>query len=161
MLLANIFLSISASIALLLGLLIIISNPRRLLNRAFLFLLSTIFIWLVANLLSNLAYDSSTSLIFARSTLVGAALLPYAFIIFCKIYIQDKRFNLKQTSLLAILPLIILLATPTRLNIVSVGHYGQNTVTGSIYFLLVVVVLSYFYLGFNAPCQAVPKNNKR
>ncbi len=47
----------------------------------------------------------------------------------------------------SLLPLIILLSTPTSLNIKSIDAYGLNTVTGEIYLLVIIYLLVYFGYG--------------
>ncbi len=48
---------------------------------------------------------------------------------------------------MAIMPIIILATTPTKLNIISVEAYGVNTVTGAVYLLVIVEYGLYFFLG--------------
>ncbi|CAN5168541.1 hypothetical protein BH09PAT3_BH09PAT3_0130 [soil metagenome] len=147
MFLANITLTISSFVVLMLGAFIIISSPKKAVNRAFFGILISGFLWLIANLLTNLSADPDRALIFARTTLIGATALPYAFLLFCQIFTQDKMFNRKRLVWLGIPPLLILLTVPTPLNIQSTGAYGSDTITGGVYFLLIAVLLLYFGSG--------------
>jgi hypothetical protein len=107
----------------------------------------SVFIWLLANLLTNLSANPYLSLVFARLTLLGAVALPYTFVIFCKIYGKSSKYKLTTALWLAIPCLLILLTLPTSLNIVSIDTYGQNTKTGVIYFALIPLLMGYFAWG--------------
>lgn len=146
MLFVNILLSFTTLIAFLLSMLIIVSNPRKRTNQALFAMTATIFVWLLANLLTNLSPTPEMALFFARSTLIGGALIPYTFLIFCEVYLGD---NLTKSHLIkwGILPMVIILTTPTSLNIVSIDVYGANTITGNIYLLLIIELLVYFSIG--------------
>lgn len=143
----NILLSVSMFVGLLLGMLILISNNKKAVNRALAFVLFATVLWLASNLSTNLSPSPTQALYFARSTLVGASLLPVAFLIFCKAYARQLRLSKLQIALIFVPTLLLILAAPTKLNIVSINAYGQDTVTGSIYFLLVPVVIAYFAWG--------------
>lgn len=147
MLIVNLLLSFSALVGLFLGLFILASNPRKSVNRALAGLLFAIFLWLIANLLTNLSSNADVALWFARSTLVGVCLIPYAFILFCIAYANPEKLTPKLSALLFIAPLYILVTTPTELNIVSIEAYGKNTITGTIYYFLVPMVVAYFVSG--------------
>ena len=146
MFVANIILSFTTIVALALGLFIFVSNSRKSVNQALAFYIFCIFLWMVANLLTNISSDPTVSLMFARSTLVGAAFLPYAFLIFSIIYTKGV---VKTRHIVGwiILPVLILLTTPTNLNVISVESYGVNTKVGSIYALLVIELIVYFAMG--------------
>ncbi|MCA9334416.1 hypothetical protein KC963_05190, partial [Candidatus Saccharibacteria bacterium] len=83
MVFANTSLIVSCLVSLILVMLIIVSNPKRSLNRALAVYIASTFLWLFANLLTNVSSDPDISLFFARTTLVGAALIPYTFFVFC------------------------------------------------------------------------------
>ena len=126
--------------------LIIISNPRRPLNRALAVYIASTFLWLLTNLLTNIAADQEVSLFFARTTLIGAALIPYTFYIFCN-YFVAASVGKRKFILWGILPFIIILTTPTVLNIVSIESFGRDTVIGPIYILLIAELIIYPLLG--------------
>lgn len=147
MLFANLLLSISIIICFLLGLFILISNSKKALNRAFSAFLFSATIWLITNLLTNLFEDPKISLVFARSTLIGALFMPYTFVLFARIYSNEKNFTKRSATLLAIPPLILGLFTFTSFNIVKVDAYGLHTVTGSLYYILTPLILGYFAWG--------------
>ena len=50
-------------------------------------------LWLIANLLTNVTHNSTAELLFARLTLVGAALIPLTFLFFCYSF-TDRLSNL-------------------------------------------------------------------
>lgn len=129
-----------------LSMLIIVSNPRKRINQALFAMTAIIFIWLLANLLTNLSPTPEMALFFARSTLLGGVFIPYTFLIFCESYLGE---NISKSHLIkwGILPMLILLAAPTSLNIVSIDAYGLNTKTGNIYYLIIVELLLYTSVG--------------
>lgn len=147
MFLANSLLLLTTTLALLLGLSIYISNPKRAVNRALTLFIVSVFIWLLANLLTNVSSTSREALFFGRTTLIGPILLAYFFLIFCKIYTNTKDFGGRQIAILGAVPFLLLLTTPTSLNVKSIEAFGQNTVTGPAYFLLVPLILVYFVWG--------------
>jgi signal transduction histidine kinase len=146
MLLVNLLLSFTTLTSFLLGMFIIVSNPRKPVNRALAAVLFGIFLWLFTNLLTNLSANPAQSLFFARTTLIGASILPYAFLLFCMIY-THQELGYRRAVQLAIVPLMLILTFPTKHNIVNVEAYGQKTTTGIIYLLLVPLILVYFVWG--------------
>jgi signal transduction histidine kinase len=147
MLSADFFLIVSSLVSLLLGLFILVSNPKKPVNRSLSAFLFSISIWLITNLLTNLAANPTISLWFARSTLIGAGALPYTFLLFCIIFTRQQGFNKKKAIRLAYVPLALLISLPTKLNIVSIGPNGTDTVTGIVYFFITPVVVAYFGWG--------------
>ncbi|MCA9329867.1 hypothetical protein KDA11_04430, partial [Candidatus Saccharibacteria bacterium] len=146
MLYANLLLTLAALVALALGGLILLSNSKKRANRMLAFYIAVVFLWITTNLATNLASDPGLSLIFARSTLIGAVLIPFAFILFVRAYLS-MRLSVQIILRWVALPFIILLTTPTSLNIVSIDAYGANTRAGSIYVVMVVEFILYFIWG--------------
>lgn len=145
MLFANILLGITSFITLLLCFVVVVSNPKKHLNQTLALFLFSLFLWPITNLLTNISPTASQSLIFARTTLIGPALVPFTFLLFTKVYL-DEKIRLRTTLLQALIPAIVLLSTPTSLNIVSIDAYGLNTVTGPIYYLMIFEFVVYFGL---------------
>ncbi len=148
MLFPNILLAVSATVVLLLVLFVFVSNPKKLENRILALFLSSIFLWLFANFLTNITANQGLSLFFARTTLIGPVLLAYSFLIFCHVFTRVSYFSKKEALLLAIPPVLLLFTFPTTLNIESVKSYGRDTVTGPIYIALIPMLLVYFIWGF-------------
>lgn len=146
MLLANLLLILTAAASLLLSTIIYVSNPKLRINRVLSIFILTLFLWLITNVATNLSPTMSMALFFARSTLVGAALIPFFFVAFTKTYVGE-RISTKEYMAWAILPLLILATTPTELNIVSVDSYGLNTKTGVVYCVLILMFFVYFFVG--------------
>jgi signal transduction histidine kinase len=67
-------------------------------------------------------------------------------VFFAKTYIGEQ-ITRRQYILWSLLPLVVLAATPTGLNIISVDAYGLNTKTGNIYYLILVEFVVYFTVG--------------
>lgn len=140
---ANILLSITSTVALILGLFILLSNPQKNENRSLSGFIFSIFIWLIANLATNLSKNPDMALVFARLTLVGPVLFAYFFYIFVALFVDPSKATKKHLIRAAIPGFLVLLATPTSLNIESIGAYGANTKVGSIYTVAVPVILAY------------------
>ena len=146
MVFANTSLIVSCLVSLILVMLIIVSNPKRSLNRALAVYIASTFLWLFANLLTNVSSDPDISLFFARTTLVGAALIPYTFFVFCN-YFVGTEVTVKKLVVWGLIPFAILLTTPTSLNIVMTAAYGRDTVIGPVYYLLIGELLIYPAVG--------------
>lgn len=140
---ANILLGLTLVITAILGLIIYISGSRKEVNLYLSLFLGSASIWLVANILANVTQEPSVSLIYARLTLIGAALMPYFYLLFALSF-TGYRINKKISIQLLVLPLILLILTPTSFNIESVEEYGRNTVPGIGYTLLVFYYMTYF-----------------
>jgi signal transduction histidine kinase len=145
--LVNYLLAFSITLIFLLSILIVVSNPMRQVNRALAGFFFAMCVWLLSNLLTNLAPNVRLSILLARTTLIGAVFIPYAFLVFCAIFTHRETFKFKKACYFFIPILIVLLTVPTKLNIVSIAAYGQKTVTGDVYFLLVPIVIVYFFWG--------------
>ncbi len=154
---ANVLLLINIVLAIVMGGLIIVSNPKKRTNQTLALFIGSVFLWILANLLTNITYNEETALIFARLTLVGAVLIPYTFYIFTKSFLAE-RISVPHFLAISILPAILLATTPTELNIVSVDSYGFNTVTGPIYLLLMVEFLVYIGVSLH---KLFKKSHKR
>ena len=141
--LADILLAVATLITAVLGLLIYLSGPRKKENRLLTASFTAILMWMLANLATNITSSAGLALIFARSTLVGAALIPYFFVLFGLEFHKLKK-SLLQHVLLAIPILLLLALTPTNLNIGSVEAYGRNTQPGIAYIFLIVLYAVYF-----------------
>ncbi len=148
MLAANILLGVSCLVLLVLVLLIIVSNPRRALNRALAVYIASTFFWLFTNLLTNLSASPEVALFFAKMTIIPAAIIPYAFFVFCGYFVGEK-ITIKKLCLWGIVPFIIILTAPTSLNIISVEAYGLNSIVGASYYLLVAELLLYPLFGLS------------
>ncbi|MEX1995646.1 MAG: ATP-binding protein [Candidatus Saccharimonadales bacterium] len=143
----NLILILSGLVLAVLCLIIIVSNHRRTVNRWLAAFLLSGFLWLFANLLTNLATSPEVSLFFARTTLIGAVLLPLTFLFFSLAYI-NRKITVYSLAKWSAVPLGLLFFTFTPLNIAEIKAHGQGTVTGPLYYALILVILSYFATGF-------------
>ena len=80
----NILLIFSCLISFLLGLFIVISNPRKAENRVLSAFMFAILFWLLTNLLTNLSQNIEVTLLFARATIIGPVVLSFLFFVFAK-----------------------------------------------------------------------------
>ena len=145
--LGNVLLASSGIVLLVLSLGVYLSNPKRPVNRALTAFLLSGFLWLAANFFTNISPSQPSSLFFAKSTLIGAALIPLTFLIFTVAYTAYRKLNWSFFVGVGLLPAVIIFFTPTSYNISSVSAYGRNTVAGPIYLLLLAVIIAYFSYG--------------
>lgn len=146
MLFVNLLLGFTTLVAFTLSLLIIVSNPKKRVNQSLFVFVLSIFLWLLANLLTNVSDSQSAALFFARTTLVWAAFIPYTFLMFVNYYV-GKKVGLKQLVGWGALPFLLVLMSPTSLNIQSIDANGLNIVAGPAYYLLIIELLGYAGLG--------------
>ena len=144
--LANIILAFGGLLTIFMALIVFIGNPKNVKNLWLTVFISSTFLWLFTNLLTNISENPSVALIFAQSTLIGATIAPYAFLMFSKVYV-GKKLSKKHICLWAILPALILLFTFTPSNVESVEANGKNTVAGLLYYVLLPYFIGYFILG--------------
>lgn len=142
--LANILLLITSIVAFMLAGFVYVSNPKREVSQSLSLFLGSIFIWLIANLLTNISKNVETSLMFARLTLVGPALMGYFFVLFAQVFATGTQYTRKQFLKIAIPPGLLLITVPTSLNIESIQSYGRNTVAGPVYNVLILYLVLYF-----------------
>lgn len=145
MLLANLLIFIAACLLLILGLIIIAANPKKLLNQTLAVFQIGAFIWLMTNLVTNVTDNPQTSLYFARFALVGAVIMMVSIVLFA-LEFSDIRLTRAKLSGLLVMPIILLFSVPTEYNIKSIDAGGENLKTGPIYILLILFVLSYSLL---------------
>src|SRR3989344_4124200 len=144
---ANILLATSGLILFLLCLGVFLSNPKKNNNQALSAFLASGFVWLLANFLTNISSSSSLALVFGRATLIGASLIPPAFLTFAYIFSKNCLPPLRQVVIFSILPLSLIILTPTAWNISHIEAYGKGAVTGPVYYLLIPTLIIYFALG--------------
>lgn len=104
------------------------------------------FLWVVANILANLDTGGGAVLIFARAALIGSALIPLTFLMFCLAF-TGRRVVIRERLLLLVPIILLLLAVPTSLNVQSVSNDGSDIVPGPAYLLLSVIFVLYFSIG--------------
>jgi len=102
-------------------------------------------LWLLANVGANVAPTATSNLLFSRSTLIGASLLPLTYVFFCASFTRLKQPIISRLYLC--LPVILLLLTlPTKLYIASVSS-GGSIQPGIAYDALLLVLVGYFSYG--------------
>lgn len=143
----NILLIVTAVLTTILGLVTFFSGPKKSVNRFATFFVASSFIWITTNYLTNISSQEETALLFARSALAGAALIPYTFLLFIISY--TKEVTRAKAVKYALLPLVILLLSPTPLNVASTAAFGRDIVVGPAYILVLVEFIVYFWLGFH------------
>ncbi len=130
-----------------LALVVVYSNYHSTINRWLGAFIISGFMWLLANYLANNAINYSYNLFYSRLTFVGAALIPYTFVIFCYKFLGHKLNYFK--NILFIIPIIFLIiVSPTDLIVKSVSSYTLNP--GPIYFIFIVCLIVYFTIGIKS-----------
>lgn len=142
MLFVNTLLIVTSFICLLLGLLVILSNPKKRENQTLSLFVLSVFLWMLTNLLTNLSSSEEVALIFGSSTFAVAALVPLAFLVFTRSYL-GMATSTRLFMILFVLPVVLFAVSPTRLNIQSIGSNGLDIVTGPAYYLLIIEALLY------------------
>jgi signal transduction histidine kinase len=152
----NILLLITVVLIVLLGLVAFFSNPKKETNRFAALFIGSSLLWTVTNYLTNISSNPDNALIFARSALVGAALIPLTFVMFVLSY--TGYMTKRKLYAVAALPLLIVVLSPTSLNVVSTEAYGQNIVVGYAYFLVFIEYVGLFWYGFHLLLKAKRKS---
>ncbi len=138
----NLLLLFTSIVCVSLGLMIIVSNPKRRENQTLFAFVMSVSLWLITNLLTNLSPSSELALQFGKSTFATAALVPLTFLIFTRVYL-GHGFRGKYPVSWLVLPFILLMLSPTSLNIASIDAHGLNVVTGPAYYLLILEAVLY------------------
>ncbi len=126
---------------------VLYSNPRAAINRWLSVFMFAGLLWLLANLFANLFVDEpDTYLLFSRLALVGPALLPSSFLLFCLAY-TNKPTSFLQRVLLFLPSAILLVLVPTKYNVEALGSDSVTLITGAASPLLIITLLVYFSVG--------------
>lgn len=135
-----------------LGLVILLKDKAKFINRLFFYLSALIAVWVFTNLMVGLSADEVTALVWYRLTFVTAAPMMYALYLFC------ANFPKKITSsrVVALLPLIpttfvsYISLTPLVIRDVTVGEatFSFSYSSGFPAFIIFAVVLIFSSLAF-------------
>ena len=144
--LLNVVLLSCGLILLILASVVIYSNYRSSDNIMLGLIIISAFIWLAANYFANIAHSAGVDIFFTRGAFVGASLVPLTFLLFCYSFSGRKKILKIFKYILIFLPIIVLLlSTPTGLNVRNVS--GTSFQTGPAYILLSIVYVIYFTVG--------------
>ncbi len=127
----------------LLGLLVLLNNPKAVPNRLFFgFALATM-AWIGANLAASLSADPGVALLWSRLAVIGGAMVPYAMLLFALDFPRRTpvRRYLKAAAVLP--PFLFVVTALTPLNVVSSDAYAAHIEPGILYTPLGVYVLTY------------------
>jgi signal transduction histidine kinase len=129
-----------------LSIVVIYSNYTAASNRWLSAFIFSGFLWLLANLLANTSTTQSANLFYSKAALIGASLSTFTFLMFCIRFVNRKIS--KTAQILISLPIILLLlTTPTALNIKSVSLANDTINPGPSYVFLLIVLIAYFGYG--------------
>jgi len=123
---------------------VIISNSKRVINRLlFLFVLGTS-LWVIFNLMANLAVTDQADLFWSRLTIVPATMVAYVFVLFSH-YFPVKTPIRRFAHIIYVLPLILsIVFEPTNYNASSITAGQTNLAVGAAYYFLV----AYYFVAF-------------
>lgn len=143
----NIILAIADVLAGLLGLVVLVNNPKSKVNRIFFYLALSLVAWVSTNLATNFSATPESALLWARATIVGAVLIVYFFVLFSFNFPNARKLKWLYHLLLLVPVLIFLALSPTALNVVSTSAHGEQFVPGPLYGLLLAYFPAYTILG--------------
>jgi len=138
-------------LTLFLGLFVYKRNPKNLINIYFLFFCFSAVLWIIALLFSDFFKDINQALFWGRFSIIGAALLPYSFLLFVHVFPNIKEdFKLSKKIIFFIPVLFIILLFPTKYNIekVVIHNWGSEAVIGSLYYFLLIYFVVYLFSAF-------------
>lgn len=142
-----------------LALIVIVNNPRRLTNRVFAIFSLGILLWLLSQFVADMTTDSQVALFSIRTTVALSLWIGSAFIWLIDALVSGDRFNAKYYWANIILSIILVPFAYLPSTVVSVNKepWGAEATYGSTYliFLLYAVVIFLFtlYLAFGRRTQ--------
>ncbi|HET6924627.1 MAG TPA: ATP-binding protein [Candidatus Saccharimonadales bacterium] len=144
----TIILSLTGLLLLVLSAVVLYSNYRSATNRWLAAFTLSGLLWLLANLGANLSTTQHTNLMFSRAALIGAALLPFAYLLFC---VHFTKAEVRMPARIGLfLPIaLLLLSVPTSYNIVRVTGQNFAIQPGIAYAVLLLVLVVYFSYGMH------------
>src|SRR4030042_1017949 len=148
----NNFISIATVItSFLLGTYIIYKDPRNKINLAFAVSTFCVTGWVLVNYLADTAKTPEQALFWARMALATPIIIPLSLLYFSRVFpIQSKPFKRLNWFLISLPTIIILILTPTKLNIgnVSFTDSGQETIVGPLYIPFAIYFIAYIFATF-------------
>jgi len=118
---------ISILLILFLGLVIFLKNPKNKKNQLLSLLSLCIFIWIITVMMSDASKQYQQALFWTKSAIIGPALIPLLLLWFSYIFpVEKEKISELKIFLLSLPTLIILLLSPTTLNIkkVTIADWG-------------------------------------
>lgn len=165
-----VILALCASTTILLGIVILLRNPRALINQIFAFLSLTIAIWSAFNYLADHGPSSST-LLFTRLTFFGGVFIGYATFLLSSYFPDEKLVGKRAINRIlpyAMIVTAILSMTPFIVNSAEKGAQGAVLNIGPLYvvflaYMLMVVyaVISNFFLQYRKTRLVIQKTQIR
>ena len=146
----NVILALCGLILFILSLVVVYSNYKAPVNRWLSAFTFSGVLWLIANLSANLAKSNTSNLYFSRLTLVGASLTPLCFLLFCYNFTgRERALNIWKYIAIFIPVIVLLVTTPSALNIASVSQNGNSIQPGISYLGLLIISIIYFTFGIS------------
>lgn len=108
-------------------------------------------LWVFTNFLADISTSDASYSFWAKSTIIGPAILPVALLYFSRVFPEKAKIWPRWVWLVLGLPLISIWAlSPTSLNIkeAKVTTTGQITEFGDLYTILFIYFVLYFGLAF-------------
>lgn len=155
--LINFILIISIIFLAVISLIVLLNNPRATQNKLLFCVVISGALWVFANLLANLSTNPSVFLLYARLTILPAALVVYFFILFSYSFPYNKKVKFHYYILYAIpvLPFFIFVNSTQNINLGNTGSLDIGT--GNLYYYVIFYYLFYSLIGFKQLIKS--KNN--
>lgn len=138
-----------------LSLFVLSANYRNKVNKSFFFLGFSISLWILSNILADLAKDYTVALFFARIAIIWTALLPLFFNKLIEhLYFENDKEHNKISKVVLIFSLIItnliIFLSQTDLNLTSISqqNWGIDFTPGILYYILFLYLLISFGFAF-------------
>ncbi|MEK7609742.1 MAG: histidine kinase N-terminal 7TM domain-containing protein [Patescibacteria group bacterium] len=135
---------------------VLLSNHKNYINRYFSLLSFSIGLWILSNIIINLAYNQTVSLLFVKIAIIWVVLLPIFFNQFVKyLYfpgnIRYEKLNQIFLYIAYLITSIIILLSQTSLNIKSISFesWGVGYKPGILYIILLFYMLIVFGFSFS------------
>lgn len=134
----------------LLGLVVHLSNKRRVLNAIFTCFTLFIGLWIISNFLTDLARSTSLALLWCRSSFAAAVLIAFSFYCFANVFPSYKRIYPLNIYPLGLITLAMVYASFTHYIVesVEIKNWGANTINGDLFILFPLYFISVMSLGF-------------
>jgi len=137
---------ISILLILFLGLVVFLKNPKNKKNQLLSLLSLCIFIWIITVMMSDASKEYHQALFWTKSAIIGPALIPLLLLWFSYIFpIKKEKISKLKVFLLSLPTLIILLLSPTALNIkkITITDWGTDLTPGPLYIFLLILLIIY------------------
>lgn len=155
----NVLVAISGILILVLGLVVFLNNSKSGINRYFFFYTIAGSLWIFTNLLASLSNSPEAALFWTKTTIIGASLVPFFFLIFSLNFSLNREVKYYYKILFFLPTLIFILLSPSPLNVVSATAKAQDFVPGVLYTLIAIYFPLYTIISLWALFRGYKSSN--